>query len=157
MKKRVAWFVKFACLFSLVACASSHQENDIIVGEINQQQLMTFTAFSSNFDNYLLTAEQIKKVSAWPKDLEIDVYFGTWCHDSQREVPRLLKLLENNSDIKLALISLDYEKTEPSGLSRQANVKYTPTIIVKRAQHELGRIVESPKVSIVDDISAMIK
>ena len=29
------------------------------------------------------------------RDIEIYVLFGTWCHDSQREVPRFLQLLNS--------------------------------------------------------------
>ena len=91
-----------------------------------------------------------------PDDLVIDIYFATWCHDSQREVPRLLKALQTKPDIKINLVSLDYQKQEPTGRAAQAGVKFTPTFIVSREGKELGRIIERPKIDLVSDISAMI-
>jgi thioredoxin 1 len=83
------------------------------------------------------------------------VLFGTWCHDSQREVPRLLKLLDS-SKVALAslkLVAVGYDKRDPEGIAARYQLKYSPTIIVLTAGEELGRLVEKPKASIASDLS----
>jgi thiol-disulfide isomerase/thioredoxin len=82
------------------------------------------------------------------------LFFGTWCHDSEREVPRLLKLLETAglSDEKLTLVGLDYRKRDPEGRAVQFDIRYTPTAIIMREGIEVGRIVERPKTSLREEI-----
>ena len=75
------------------------------------------------------------------------VLFGTWCHDSQREVPRLLKLLEQSKVElnSLTLVAVDYNKQDPQGLAEQFQLKYTPTFIVIDQSKEQHRVVEKPQ------------
>jgi hypothetical protein len=55
------------------------------------------------------------------------------------------------------LLALDYQKSEPNGRAKEANIKYTPTFIISLAEKEIGRIIERPKESLVGDISDMLK
>ena len=75
---------------------------------------------------------------------QVTAFFGTWCHDSQREIPELIKLKQavTNPNFKLKLIALDREKKDNQGLAKKAGVKFTPTIVVTQQGKELGRIVE---------------
>ena len=76
------------------------------------------------------------------------VLFGTWCHDSQREIPKLLRILEdiNLKPEKISLIGLDYDKNEPLNRGEMLGVKRTPTIIFYKDEIEIGRIEETPKI-----------
>ncbi len=78
--------------------------------------------------------------------LELNVYFADWCHDSVRELPRLLALIDGipSSQLQLQLINLDHNKTDPAGLARAAGITRTPTVVVRRQGQELGRIIERP-------------
>ena len=78
--------------------------------------------------------------------LELHVYFADWCHDSVRELPRLLALIDGipSSQLQLHLINLDQNKTDPTGLARAAGITRTPTFVLRRQGQELGRIIERP-------------
>lgn len=152
-----------AMLFSIImvvvsACASSQSEKvNLAIGEISQQQLLSdYPYFQQSYRMYNLSDEEIMAIKRWPTDLHVAVYFGTWCHDSQREVPRFLKILNENMSISSRLIGLDYNKSEPNGTAKNRGIKYTPTFIIYRNNKEIGRIIERPKVSITADISAML-
>jgi thiol-disulfide isomerase/thioredoxin len=89
----------------------------------------------------------------------ITAFFGTWCHDSQREIPELIKLKKalDNPNIRLKLIALDRQKKDSQGLAEQAKVKYTPTITVSQKGKELGRIVEQTTQYIGAELVDIIK
>jgi thioredoxin 1 len=141
-----------------VSCAHSNGSVDYALGEVNQKELLIkYDNFSKSYQGFTIEAEQEKQVEQWPSNLKIDVYFATWCHDSEREVPRLLKALQKNNQIKVMLLALDYQKSEPNGRAKEANIKYTPTFIISLAEKEIGRIIERPKESLVGDISDMLK
>ncbi|MFA7290271.1 MAG: thioredoxin family protein [Melioribacteraceae bacterium] len=86
------------------------------------------------------------------------VVFGSWCSDSKREVPRFIKMLETlNYDIsQIELYAVDRKKISPDGEIEKLNVELVPTFLVYRDEKEIGRIVESPKKSIEEDLKDII-
>jgi len=129
-----------------------HTRLELLVGEIRQTSL--FDAHPSFRGGY--EAFEAKPLEL-PQDTSVWLFFGTWCHDSQREVPRLLKLLEaaGLGEESLKLIGLDYRKREPGGRASEFNVRYTPTAVFMRGGVEVGRIVERPTTSLYEDIKTM--
>ena len=78
------------------------------------------------------------------------------CHDSEREVPKFLKITAQASTLTSRLIGLNYDKLEPGGSAKKHDIRYTPTFVVYQNNKEIGRIIERPKVSLTADISAML-
>jgi thioredoxin 1 len=132
---------------------TSHNIRELLVGDTSAIQLFdAHPRFARGYEAF--DADEVFKL---PDEVSVLLFFGTWCHDSEREVPRLLKLLEaaDLSEDKLTLIALDYRKREPEGRAREFNVRYTPTAIFLRAGAEVGRIVERPNASLAEDIKVM--
>ena len=124
------------------------------LGNISQGELLErHEVFKRNYDAY----EVSSGVDGLPADLEVKILFGTWCHDSEREVPRRLKLLAVSGvkEDNIRLISLDFRKEEPEGRAKALGVEYTPTFIFISEGIEVGRIIERPTVSLSDDISGI--
>lgn len=145
-------------LIAVSVCANSSVDKvTMALGKIKQYQLLRdYGSFEKGYQSYQLTDGEIAQIKTWPSDLHIEVFFGTWCHDSEREVPRFLKILTYNNSISSALIGLDFQKMEPSGVSANKDIKYTPTFVVYRHNKEIGRIIERPQTSLTADISAML-
>jgi thioredoxin 1 len=152
----------FTIAFCHLLSLSVHAEdnNGFALGVISEARLLSdFSAFNKNFNESLITEQEKEIVAQWPESLKVDIYFATWCHDSEREVPKLLKLLQGNKQISATLIALDYQKEDPQQLAKDNDVKYTPTIIVYRDEsktEELGRIIERPNTSLVADINQLL-
>ena len=126
------------------------------LGDISQAELLErHEVFKRNYDAYEVT----KKIDGVPADLKVKILFGTWCHDSEREVPRMLKLLTASGvkEDNISLISLDIRKEEPEGRAKALDVRFTPTFIFFRSDIELGRIIEQPIKSLQADVEAMVK
>jgi len=142
----------------LITACSSVVPPEVSQGDITKQTLLTTEqSFSNNYQSYKVSEKDLALIKQWPNGIHFDIYFGSWCHDSEREVPKLLKLLQENKALSYRLIALNYRKTEPKGRAKAANVVFTPTVIVKKAGKELGRIIERPNVSLVADIEGFIK
>ncbi|WP_448211359.1 thioredoxin family protein [Colwellia sp. MEBiC06753] len=162
MKNIIKIFSVLTLTFTLLACSttaeSTGQQASIAVGDINQTQLLAeYPSFLAEFSSFQETPEQIAMVEQFPNNLTLDIYFGTWCHDSQREVPRLLKALAHNQKVAVNLVALDGHKQEPLGREKIADIKYTPTIVVKIDGREVGRIIERPATDLITDITQFIK
>lgn len=91
-------------------------------------------------------------------DIEVLLFLGTWCSDSQREVPRFFKILDQAgiSEPKITMYGLDRTKKDAEGLTVQWDVQYVPTFIFLRDGKELGRIIEKPKTTLESDIAEFL-
>ncbi|WP_283708898.1 TlpA family protein disulfide reductase [Pseudoalteromonas prydzensis] len=150
-------FKKLIFLSALLCISAVSYANTVkpFSGELSTASLIAehpkfaqqYQAFSPNADELNVMQQLAGK--------ELLVLFGIWCHDSQREVPRLLKLLDQSKvNIKsLKLIAVGYDKRDPQGIAAHYNLKYTPTIIVLDEGEELTRVVETPTHSLAHDLS----
>ncbi len=150
----------FYLLSVSVYANNNNNDDDFALGVISESQLLSdFSGFNEKFQAFSISEQEQEIIAQWPETLQIDVYFGTWCHDSEREIPKLLKLLKANKHITSTLIALDYQKEDPQALAKRSKVKYTPTIIVyrdKNKRDELGRIIERPNNSLIEDINQLL-
>ncbi len=119
-----------------------------MIGDITKDEL--FFNNKKFYQNYLEAESHILNEKLNLDGISIKVLFGTWCHDSQREIPKLLRLLEdiNMQPDTMSLIGLNYQKNEPQNRGVILQIKKTPTIIFYRQGKEIGRIEESPKLNI---------
>lgn len=125
------------------------------VGVIDAKTLHTnYDNFSEEYNDYTLQESDVILLKNINNPITITALFGTWCHDSMREIPRLNKLLmaANNQNITTTLIAVDRNKT----IDESYNLQYTPTIIVYRDNNEIGRIIETPTKSIAQDIADIV-
>ena len=91
---------------------------------------------------------------------EVTVFFGTWCSDSGRELPRLWRALDevgvlNPAEIRY--IGVDRDKTEPAAHVKGQDLRLVPTFVVSRGGEEVGRIVESSPNGIENDLLALLR
>ena len=101
--------------------------------------------FQVESDAYQVDTELTNAISN-PGQYTYEIFLGTWCGDSRREVPRMEKIFsEMGIDMSNVLIvTLDRDKTSPSGEQEGKDIRYVPTLIVSKDNQEIGRIVESP-------------
>jgi len=91
-------------------------------------------------------AEALASLKAVEEPTQIEVFYGTWCGDSKKHVPRLLSTLvhANNPNLQVELVAVGSGFTEPWQELRERHITNVPTIIVSRKGAELGRFVETP-------------
>lgn len=104
--------------------------------------------YDKEYSEYEIDAETItalkkKKMSSY----QIIAFVGTWCSDSHRDLPRMIKILDaiKYPKNKITIIGLNRKMGSPTGEESVYNIRKAPTFIVKKYGMEVGRIVESPK------------
>lgn len=98
-------------------------------------------------DEYVLDQKAIGELKKQKiNSYSITVFMGTWCEDSHRDFPRLMKILEEVKypDSKLTIIAVNRKKEAPGGEEGRYNIHKVPTIIVQKYGKEIGRIIEMP-------------
>ena len=139
------------------------EENTImLIGEANRsglQQEMFKDWFTINYDNYKTDDSLIDYISTEIKDIQIKLFIGTWCEDSQNYTPEIYKILdEANFDFnQLELIAVDRDKMTPTNHHIGLDIVYIPSMLFFKNGKELNRIVEYPRGTFEQDILKIIR
>lgn len=114
--------------------------------------------FKSQYDIYKPSESLIKKLEKKIDEVEITIVLGTWCSDSQREVPRYYKVLNEAgyNDKRVKVIAVDKNKEAIVVDIRNLNIQKVPTFIIYKNDVEIGRIIETPKRSLEKDLWKII-
>lgn len=144
-----------------VANEVTEQQDEVLVGTISQEDLeqAPHTAwFDPMYQSYTPSEDELQVIKEHINDYDIKLFMGTWCADSQREVPKFLKLLElsDYNMSNLEIISLEEDKTLPDNRQEEYNVVYVPTIIFLKNGEEVNRFVEYPQETFEEDIAAIV-
>ncbi|MFX0558549.1 TlpA family protein disulfide reductase [Maribacter sp. CXY002] len=133
----------------------------MLVGPISQGKLMEqpyATWFKTNYDSYTVDKNLLTQIKPRLNNYKILLFLGTWCGDSQREVPRFIKLLKalDFPMENLKIVALDRRdgkyKKSPNGEEWGLNILRVPTIIYYKNGREINRIIESPNNSLESDM-----
>ncbi|WP_298512437.1 thioredoxin family protein [uncultured Kordia sp.] len=114
--------------------------------------------FSPNYSTYPVDKETGEKVLPLLADVNIKVFMGTWCEDSQREVPHFYRILDvlKINEKKVELITVDEDKMTPEHLEDGFDITNVPTFIFYKDGKEINRIVESPVTSLEKDMLSIL-
>lgn len=144
---------------------SSYLGKDVLIyphqshaGPMSEETLWaTAPVWKSIHDHYTPDAAVVEKLRA-AKPAHVTIFFATWCGDSKRAVPRLLKALHeaNNSLLQVDLYGIGPEFLTPLETVRDQRLTNVPTMIVERGRNEIGRVVETPVTATVEQDVAMM-
>lgn len=138
-----------------------YEDSVMLLGKANRKgfQMDAFKDwFNTGYADYKVDSETVEQLKPLLKDVNISVFMGTWCEDSQRETPHFYKILDDADfdESKLTLITVSEEKTTPQGFEEGKNITNVPTIIFYKNEKELGRIVEYPIESLEKDMLTIL-
>ncbi len=133
----------------------------ILTGEFDRSTLLKkdyVSWYQPEFDSYEVEKSKLKGL----KDLRnyrLEVFVGTWCSDSHRELPRLYKILDaiKFPQNRLKVYAVNRQKKSFYGEEINKDISHVPTIIVyDNNKNEVGRIVESPVSGYLEEDLAQI-
>jgi thiol-disulfide isomerase/thioredoxin len=144
------------CAQSQKASAGGQQ---MLVGKITQDELYKeCPVFAEHGNMYAPDPLVIDKIKAIREKIDILLFVGTWCPDSQKEAPKILKILKmaDNPNFSIAIYGVDRAKKDGQGLTETHAVERVPTTIFFKDGKELGRIVEYPEMSPEEDFLRIV-
>lgn len=161
------------CFFALTYSSSFSQEmNTVVYDEKAAQDILIgycniegFTSgvfnewFQLEYDSYEVDTETLNQINPDRlEDLEIAIVLGTWCSDSRREFPRFYKILEkiSYSFDYLTIIGVNRSKQAADTHVDELKIDLVPTFIFSINGKEIGRIIETPELSLEKDLLKII-
>lgn len=119
--------------------------------------------YQPGYESYVPDSSIIQSLAGLLKGKRIEIFLGTWCGDSRREVPRMMKMLTktgfDQQQIKLIFVSNESGtyKQSPQHEEVGKNIKRVPTLIVYEGNKEIGRIIEYPVISLEKDLLSILR
>lgn len=146
--------------------AANNQESENLLGMhtmADLQQAPFANWFVPNYQNYHPDSLLLPTLKEILKGKTIQIFLGTWCGDSRREVPRMLKLLAaasfDSGKLEMVFVNNTPEqyKKSPGHEEQGKNIVRVPTLIVYKGKTEMGRFIEYPKESIEKDLLKILQ
>jgi hypothetical protein len=132
--------------------------------------LAAFPDWPEDLEDWLPDAAAITALRQVASSTDILCVLGTWCGDSQREVPRFWRLLEitANPNLRFTMVAVGRSTDAAAeqalaglglGASYRADhrTEKIPTFIFSSEGREIGRIVETPQVSLEADALTILE
>jgi len=163
--KQLLLFIAFC--YTLHTTAQNKPADRILYGAITTdslQQAPYDAWYKKNYTAYTINPavkESLKAVSQ--KGIKVEAYFGSWCGDSKRELPRFTKVLDeigfDKNNLRIIAIggSDSLYKQSPKGEEKGKGIFRVPVFIVYRNGAEIGRINEFPVETMERDLLAIVK
>ena len=134
-------------------------QTEMLIGLCNRDGLKSDvfkTYYNSEYTVYIpdtLTVTNLKTTFAGD-DIKITIVMGSWCGDSQEQVPRFYKVIDalEFSEKNILLYCVDRSKKSEKNETDILKIQLVPTIIFYKDDNEIGRIIESPKNSLEKDM-----
>jgi thiol-disulfide isomerase/thioredoxin len=153
------------CLWSIAFGCNGQSKKLLGTCSVNDLKREPFTTwYTSGLNDYQPNAEvmgQIRKLNL--NRFTFKVFFGSWCGDSKRELPRMSKIFNelSISEKSIQWIALDDStvvyKQSPQHEEKDMNVFRVPTFVVYEKGVEVGRINEFPVETLERDLQKILE
>ena len=135
---------------------------NMLYGEITPEDLFSeYPTWRDDYMRYEPDSTIISELSSAHPDLKIEVFMGTWCSDSRREIPRFFKTIDLSKCVQkdqIKMWAVDRDKSLESGLTDEREIVSVSTFIFYRNDNEIGRIIEQPDhENLETDILSIVK
>ena len=140
---------------------SKEAGEDILIGYADRQALekAPFSQwFQQGYEAYRLKDSLIHIYKGTHlSDMKVTIVGGTWCSDTQRELPRFFKVADaiHIPAKNITMIFVERDKTVPGIDLKKWEIGYVPTFIFTLYGKEVKKIVEAPEGSFEDELGSM--
>ncbi|MBV2245760.1 MAG: thioredoxin family protein [Lentimicrobium sp.] len=128
----------------------------MLIGEVNRQGMENMgTWFSDEYEAYQPQADVMAEIKSLNADFpHVFIVMGTWCSDSREQVPHFYKLMDaiDYPDSQVFVVGVNREKKADNFCLGDFDIHLVPTFIFTRDGKEIGRIVESPSITLEHDL-----
>lgn len=130
-----------------------------LTGELTPEQILqNLPDWRAVVDSYTPDLETVAKLQTLSEPIQVEIFLGTWCSDSKLHVSAYLKIMEmvQNPVFQTTYTGLPRNKEARQPLIEGRDIERVPTFVVSVQNQERGRIIETPQVSVEDDLWRML-
>jgi thiol-disulfide isomerase/thioredoxin len=145
-------------LFGSVALSPSAFGQDLVGASDREAILRRNPAWEGTAAAYQPVPEAIEKLRSIGREVRIEVFFGSWCSDCAAHIPAFFKILDlvDSPLFQVSYTGLPRDRDKRAPYCGGRVVERIPTIIVYVDGREAGRIVETPRKTLEEDLAAIL-
>jgi thiol-disulfide isomerase/thioredoxin len=163
-RKKIKIIVILLISIALTECSTSRTytitpngSDQILNGSVQKAVLMNknkFPWFNQEYSNYKPNNSILGQLKIYESEMRVLIFAGSWCSDTQRELPRFYKIMEaiGVKESQMELIMLDQNKKSPYFNVDILAIENVPTFIFFKNGKEIGRIIEKPNLTLEEEI-----
>lgn len=105
-------------------------------------------------DGYSPQLDLISRLQAVPEEVRVEIFLGTWCPDCRQHVSAYFKIMDmvRNPMIRTTYTGVPRDRAARGPYIEGKNIERLPTFIVFFRDAEVGRIIETPRKSVEEDL-----
>lgn len=149
--RRTAWLF---CGLALLACLPLAAQTPVA-----RPEMLRLAEWQGAYDAFVPDAALLEPLREKLAETRIEVYFAFWCSDSLHHVPPFLRIVDALGAAAPAVRYFEVARKagpQQAYYAEAAQVERVPTFIVYRENREIGRIVENPARSLLEDLAEML-
>jgi len=151
-------FLLLATLFFFsFVCQGGEKE---LIGPLSKEDILeNIPEWQELVASYVPNPEIIKKIASIKKEIQVEIFIGTWCPDCKQHVSAYFKIMEmaDNPLISTSFIGIPREREARKEFVQGKNIVRIPTFIINFQNDEIGRIIETPLKSVEEDLIDIIE
>ena len=144
---------------ALVALSPLSPAVEDLVGSVGREAILEHCpSWTGRVAAYQPKPVALEKLRTLSQETLIEVYFGSWCPDSEVHVSEFFKVLDilDSPLVRTAYIGIPKDKTQRAPFFQAKDILRLPTFVVLLGGREVGRIVETPERSIEEDLARLL-
>jgi hypothetical protein len=130
-----------------------------LLGPLSKEKILeNFPGWKEKAASYVPNMEVIEKLQSIQYKIEIEIFLGTWCPDTKRNVSAYFRVMDmvDNPLFTTTYIGIPRDKVSREPYIEGKNIIKVPTFIVLINDEEKGRIIENPVKSVEEDLLDLI-
>jgi len=124
----------------------------ILLGMMDKDSIAKLSWYVENYELLEIPKEVLDAIHKSGEGVEVEVYFGSWCDDSQIWVPPFMLIMDQAelSDVRLVGVPRSLEGRD--SIAPGKNIEKVPTFVFIKNDVEIGRIIEQPELDLETEI-----
>jgi len=130
-----------------------------LLGPLSKEEILeNFPDWQVEAASYVPNLEVIEKLQSIPSEIKIEIFLGTWCPDTKRNVSAYFKIMDmiDNPLFMTSYIGIPRDNDSRKPFIEGKNIIKVPTFIIIIDDQEKGRIIENPVKSVEEDLLDII-
>jgi thiol-disulfide isomerase/thioredoxin len=155
---RRSLLVSIVVLFNLALIPSFAAGQDLVGPTTREAILEHVPTWQDVVAAYQPKPEALDKLRGLGREVRIKVYFGSWCSDSMAHVSAFFKILDlvDTPLLQPVYFGIPEAKEKRAPYFQGKDIVKLPTFIIIVDGREVGRIVETPKRSVEQDLVTIL-
>ncbi len=130
-----------------------------LLGPLSKEEILeNFPDWQEEAASYVPNQEVIERLQSIQYEIEIEIFLGTWCPDTKRNVSAYFQIMDmvDNPLFTTTYIGIPKDKDSRKPFIEGKNIIKVPTFIIIIDNQEKGRIIENPIKSVEEDLLDII-